>query len=126
RGLEDGVDAAAQTDFLTDLDTVDGVELDVVVGNQAFYLAGQVLLQLLVGPLAVQQEGAALLHILNDGVLGDVSGVVAGNEVCLVDIVGGFDLGFTKPQVGNGNAAGLLGVVSEVRLGVHVGVVADD
>ena len=32
-GLQNGVDAAAQTDLLADLDTVDGVELDVVLGD---------------------------------------------------------------------------------------------
>ena len=66
--------------FFTDLDTVDGVELDVVIRNQPFDAAGQVLFQLLVRPLAVQQEGAALLNIFHDGVLGDISGVMASDK----------------------------------------------
>ena len=52
---------------------------------------------------------------------------MTGNEVGLVDEVGGLWIGvLAETQVGNCNAAGLLGVVSEVSLRVHVGVVADD
>src|SRR5699024_2652182 len=52
--------------------------------------------------------------------------VVAGNEVRLVDIIRRLDRLVAKAQVRNGYAAGLLGVVLEVRLNILVGVVADD
>ena len=51
---------------------------------------------------------------------------MTGNKVCLVDQVGGFDRVMTETQVGHGNTAGLLGVIIEVSLCVHIGVIADD
>ena len=51
---------------------------------------------------------------------------MAGNEVCLVDVVRRLDGLVAETQVRDGDAAGLLGVVLEVRLDVLVGVVADD
>ena len=48
--LQDRVDTSAQTDLLTKLDTVDGVEVDVVLCNVALHLTGQVLLQALPYP----------------------------------------------------------------------------
>ena len=45
--LKNRIDPSAQSDLLTDLDTVDGIELDIVLCNVAFYLSGQMLLQLL-------------------------------------------------------------------------------
>ncbi len=87
RGLQNGVDAAAQADLLADLDTVDGVELDVVVGDDtSSSWPGSLLLQLLHIPGAVQQEDAALLQILDHVVLVHIGGVVAGHEVRLADI----------------------------------------
>ena len=41
RCLQNGIHTAAQTDFLTDLDSVDGVELDVVVCDVLLDLAGE-------------------------------------------------------------------------------------
>ena len=70
---------------------------------------------------------AAVLHVSDHGeALDDVGGHVAGHEVGLVDIVGGADGLVAEAQVADGHAAGLLGVVLEVRLHVLVGVVADD
>ena len=51
---------------------------------------------------------------------------MAGHEVGLVDQIGGFDRRLAEPQVRYGDAAGFLGVVGEIRLRVHVGMVADD
>ena len=125
-GLEHGVGAGAQAQLLADLKGVDGVEVDVIVSNELLHLAGQALVQLLGVPRAVQQEAAALFQILDHVVGLQVSGVGAGHEVRLGDVIGGLDGGVAKAQVGNGQAAGLLGVIVKVALGVHVGVVADD
>ena len=51
---------------------------------------------------------------------------MAGHEVGLVDQIGRFDRFLAEPQVRYGDAAGFLGVVGEIRLRVHVGVIADD
>ena len=51
---------------------------------------------------------------------------MAGDEVSLVDVVGRTDGLVAETQVGNGDAAGLLGVILEVSLNVLVSVIADD
>ena len=51
---------------------------------------------------------------------------MTSNEVCLIDKVGGLDRSFTETKMGNGDTAGLLRVIGEVALCVHIGVVADD
>ena len=77
-GLQDGVGALAQTDLNSLVDGVDGVQLDVVVGDVALGLSGHVVSQLFVAPLAVDHEHAAGLYVLNHLVaLNNVAGVVA-------------------------------------------------
>ena len=51
---------------------------------------------------------------------------MAGNEVGLVDIVGALYRAVAETKMGDGDTAGLLGVILEVSLNVFVGVVADD
>ena len=60
-GLQNGVGAAAQTQLTGDLDGVDGVEPGFLLRQGALHGSGQVLLQTLGVPRAVQQEHAALL-----------------------------------------------------------------
>ena len=99
----------AHADFTRLVDRVDGIELDVVLCNVLLDRVGQVMLQLLAVPLAVQQEDAARLDILNDLVaLEDVCGNVAGNEVCLGDVVRGLDRLIAEAQVRDSHAARLL------------------
>ena len=126
RGLHDHVDLVAQTDLNAEVRTVYGVEVNVVVCDVALEGCREVLLQLGVVPVAVEQEGAALLKAVDYIVLMYVGLVVARDVVRLGDEVRGLDLVLSETQVGDGNAAGLLGVVGEVSLRVHVGVVADD
>ena len=126
RGLHDHVDPVAQTDLDAQVGSVDGVELDVVLGDVLLHGSGQMLFERRVVPGAVQQERAALLQTGQNVVCVDVGFVVACDEVCLGDEVGGLDRVLAESQVGNGDAAGLLGVIGEVALRVHVGVVADD
>ena len=75
---------------------------------------------------AVEKEGSAGNEILNDVVLIHIGRIVAGNEVGLVHQIGGLDGRLTEAQMADGNTAGLLGVIGEVALCIHVGVVADD
>ena len=125
--LKDGVGALAHADAGSQVDSVQSVDLDVVGGDVALGLGRHVLLQIGVRPLAVDQEGAAGLDVADHGeALHNVGGVVAGHEVSLVDVVGAADGVIAEAQVADGHAAGLLGVVLEVRLNILVGVVADD
>ena len=59
-GLQNHVAAVAQTDRLRLLVGVDDVELDVVFGDVAEQIAGDLLLQFVLGPLAVEQESRAV------------------------------------------------------------------
>ena len=86
-----------------------GEKPDVVLGDVALGLGGHMVRQLFVRPLAVYQEGTARLDIADHGeALDDVRGVVASNEVGLVDVVRRTNGGITKAQVRNGYAARLL------------------
>ena len=125
-GLHDHVDAAAQTHFLGHGNGVNIEELQVLAGDGALHGSRQVLFHVFQRPVGVQHEGTAVLDAVQDVVLGDIGGLVAGDVVGLGDEVGRLDGALAEAQVGHGEAAGLLGVVSEVGLGVHVGVVADD
>ena len=125
--LQNGVGALAHTDLASEVDCVYHVKLDVVVCNVALGSSVKMMLKLCKIPLAVDEEHAAGLNVADDGeALGYVSGNMACNEVCLVDVVRALDLLVAEAQVADGDAAGLLGVVLEVSLNVLVGVVADD
>ena len=127
RRLEDGVGALAHTDLDRLVDRVDRVELDVVLRDIALRLSRHVVVELFIRPLAVDHEDTARLDVANHReALDNIGGVMAGNEVRLVDIVRRLDRLVAKTQVRNGYAAGLLGVVLEVRLNILVGMVADD
>ena len=127
RGLEDGVVALAHTDLDGQINGVDGIQLDVVLGDIALGRGVHVVVQLVEVPLAVDHIHAAGLDVLHHlEALGHIAGVVAGHEVSLVDIVGGTDGLVAEAQVADGDAAGLLGVVLEVRLNILVGMVTDD
>ncbi|MPM12584.1 hypothetical protein SDC9_58937 [bioreactor metagenome] len=126
-GLKDGVGALAHADLGRQVDGVDGVDLNVVLGDIALGGGVQLLGQLLVAPLAVDEEGAAGLHVPHDGeALGDIGRNVAGHKVGLVDIVGAANGLVAEAQVADGHAAGLLGVVLEVGLNIFIGVITDD
>ncbi len=126
RGLHGGVDAVAHAHGRGQGDGVDGVEAGLLLGQLALHGSGQLGLELLGAPGAVQQEHAANLQRGHHVVLGDIGRVVAGDEVGAVDQVGALDRGVAEAQVADGDAAGLLGVVAEVGLRVLIGVVADD
>ena len=88
RGLEDGVVALAHADLDGQVNGIDGVELDVVLGDIALGGGVHVVVQLVEVPLAVDHVDTAGLDILHHlEALGHVAGVVAGHEVSLVDIV---------------------------------------
>ena len=50
----------AQTDLLADLDSVDHIELDRMVGDKRFHLSGQMFLDAFHIPGTVQKERAAV------------------------------------------------------------------
>ena len=126
RRLQYGVDVAAQAHALRNLHRVHGEQADAVLRDVALHLAGQVGIKLFGRPAGVEQEGTPGLHFLHHVVLAHVALVVAGHEVRALHVVGAADGLLRKAQVGLGHAEGLLGVVLEVCLRVHVGAVAQD
>ena len=125
-GLQHHVGAIAQTQRLRLLVGVNDVELDIILGNVLQDIAGDVLLQLALRPLAVQQKAAVGLQLGDNVVLGQIRLVVAGDEVRVGDIVGRADGVLAEAQVALGDTEGLLGIVLKVRLTVHIGGLADN
>ena len=126
RGLHDHVEAAAEAEAFGNRYCVDRVELDLVLRDVALHGCRQVLRQLLVTPDRVEEERAAPLEAGEQVVLVDIGLLRAGDEVGLVDEVRARDWRLAEAQVRHRDAARLLGVIGEVRLCVHVRLVADD
>ena len=127
RGLKCRVGALAHADGCSDIDSIDGIELDIIPGNVALCLSVKMLAKFLRRPLAVDHEYAARLYVIDHLVsFGHIRRVVAGYEVSLVDVVWALDRMIAEAQVGDRHAACLLGVILEVSLYVLVGVVSDD
>ena len=126
-GLQNGVDSCRSHACLdTKLYAIDRIQVDLVIINELLNLAGKFLLEIFIGPVAVQQEAAAVNQLLNHVEHADVFLLVACNKVRLMNQVGGLNRLLTKTKVGHCYAAGLLGVIIEVCLCVHIRIVADD
>ena len=89
--LHDGVHALGRAEFGDDVKTVEGVELDVLLRDLVLHLCGELLVHLVGGPYAVEQEGAAVLEVGEHVVTEHIGLVVARHEVRLVDEVGRAD-----------------------------------
>ena len=127
RRLQNGVGSAAETELFRNGNRVDHIELRLFLGKRVFDLGGKVLFQLFhARPRSVQQESAAFFQIADHVVANDIRGVVAGNEVRRVDKVFALNGGLAEAQVRNGDAARFLGIVEEISLRVHIGMIADD
>ena len=98
----------------------------MLLGNGALHGSGKLSLHILDRPGRVEKEYAAVLETFENIVLGDIACVVACYEVSAVDEVGALDGGLAEAEVADGQTAGLLGVICEITLSEHVGVVADD
>ena len=126
RGLHDHVDAAAQTDGLRNLHRVNDIEINMLLRNVLFHGSRQFLVQFFRRPAAVQQEVAALFQAGHNIIFVNIGLIMNSHIVSVFNQVRFHDGLFAEPQMGYGNAAGFLGIVSEITLRIHVGVVADD
>ena len=124
--LEHGIGAVAEADLRCDVGSIDGVEVDLLLGKDPLGAVGQMFFETGHIPVGIQEEGAAFLDFGDDVKVLHVALLVAGNEVSHRDIVGGMDGLVAEAQVALGHAAGLLGVILKVGLGILVGIVADD
>src|SRR5699024_1444665 len=96
RRLENSIDTSAKSDLFTDLDTVDRVELDIVICNVSFNLSRKMFLKAFHIPRTVQKECSAVYKLLYHVVLVHIGRVVACYKVCLMDQVCRFDRQFTE------------------------------
>ena len=125
--LKNGVDTGRSHAGLdTDLNAVDHIEFNVVVCDECFYLSRQMLFQACFIPWAVQKEGSSVYQLFYHVIFVHIGRIMTCNKVCFVDQVGGFDRFLSETQVRHRYTAGLLGVIIEVSLSVHVCVVTDD
>ena len=126
-GLQDSVCFVTQTDFFTDFDSVDCVEVDIVISDIFFHVSGQVCIQFSSIPCAVQQECTAGFDFGYDVIFFHVGLVMTSNEVCVLCYqVAGTDRCVTETQVRSCDTTGFLCIVFEVSLCVFVCVVTDD
>ena len=126
RGLHDHVEATAEAELLGDFHSVDRVELDVVLRDVALHVGGQVLREILLAPDRVEQEFAAALETCEEIVLRHIRLLRTRDEVRVVNEIRRIDRRLAEAQMRHRDAARLLRVVGEIRLRIHVGLVADD
>lgn len=124
--LHDHVDTTAKADAFSNLNSINGVEVDLMFNKITFQLSWKFLIQFCIGPRAVQEERAAIFQASHDIVAMNIRRVMNSYIVSRVDKERHMDRSMTETQVGHGNTAGLLGVISEVALCVHIGLIADD
>lgn len=77
-------------------------------------------------PRRVQQEHAVFLDAFQQIISSDECRIVAGDEVSIYDEVFTLDELFTKTQMTAGDTTGFLGVILEISLCIHIGVIADN
>ena len=125
-GLHDRIDTAAHADFFCELNAIDVVELHMMLSNGILHFCREFLLHLFEGPRRVEQECSAVTDAFRNRITGNIGGVMASDKVRLVDQIRALDRLLAKAQMGYRKAAGLLGVIGEIALRIHVGMVADD
>ena len=125
-GLHDRVDPETQAELARDLQGVDVVDLDLLVDDRPLHVRGQVLEDVLGLPVGIDEEDPALADPLEDVQAADVGGFVQGDEIHGVEEILRLDGALAEAQVGDGDTAGLFGVVLEIALAEHVRVVGDD
>ena len=113
-------------DLVGDGERIDHPEVDLLVDQLPLDATRQVVPDLVRPVRGVEQERRPVPGGLEDLRLAEQPELVAGDEVGLLDEVGGADGLGPEAQVRHGDRARLLGVVHEVALGEQVGALADD
>ncbi len=124
--LHHGIDAVAELAFPGDPGGVDDVETRLFCTQGLLHLLRQSLPDLCRAIRAVEQEDTAELQPLRHLVQVDKLPLVAADKVRLIHQVSRLQRPLADPQVGDGEAARLLGVVDEVALGIELCVIAED
>ncbi|OPZ73615.1 MAG: hypothetical protein BWY80_00903 [Firmicutes bacterium ADurb.Bin456] len=119
-GLQDHVVAVTQPKFFRFINGVDGIKIDIIVGDIFPHGSRETFIQLLGAPDAVKEESAALLksgkHI--KGI--HVGLVAARHEIRVIYEVGGFNWLLAKAQVRNRKTTGFFGIVRKIGLRIEI------
>ena len=124
--LEDGVGTVTQTNLLSNLSSVDVVNLDVVLSEVTLYLVRDEVNQLLALEDSVQQEGTVLTKTTSYIIHVEVCLNVASYEVRSIYLISTVDRAVAETQVRAGETTRLLRVVREVCLAILVSIVTDN
>ncbi len=124
--LHDDVNAGAKAKFLTKLDGVDDVELQLLVDDLLLNFLRHFVPDLAMLEGRAKEEGAALLGFGDHVVFLQEGEVVTGDKVGVIDQVGSGDRLFPEAQVRSGDGTGLLGIIDKVGLGEVFGGLTDD
>ena len=125
-GLKNSINSCTHTCFFTQLNTVDCIEIDVILSKVSLNLTRKMLFKTFHIPDSIQKESTAWLDVGNHIVLVDIALVMTGNKVSLVNEICRLDRCLTETQVRNCYTAWFLWVVWEVSLSVQISMVADD
>ena len=125
-GLQDRIGMTAHMALDRQTGSVDDVEVCMLLSKTCEHAVRHLGSNLVCREGCVQKERAAFLQLTDHVELVAVAVQRAGDEVCLIDVVRRMDRGLAETQMRTGNAAGLLGVVLEISLGIQIRVVADD
>ena len=125
-GLQNAVGPVPQADGPGGGIGVDDIELRPAPGQKALDPVGEMRLQVRIGPIAVEEEGASLFQFVHNVILGDVALVVAGDKVRHGNIVGGENRRMSKAEMALRHPSGLLGVILKIGLDILVRVVSDN
>src|SRR5690554_52029 len=77
-------------------------------------------------PCAVQKECSIFFKSLGHVIFVHIGWIMTCNKVRILNEVWALDLVLTESQMGYCDTTGFLGVIREVSLSIHVGVVTDD
>ncbi len=124
--LHGGVDSSAETNFFSDLESIDVIEFDLAIDDGFLHVASEAGEGFFTAPIGVQEEYAVFLDAAEEVKSADESRVVTGNKVFLANQILAVDGLFAKAQVAARDSAALLAVILEISLSIHFGVVADD
>ena len=117
---------ARKTNLLSNLDTVDCVEVDVVLSNISLHWCREICVKFLRAPNTVKKECSARKKILHHIIFVNIWRIVAGNKICLVDKICWCNRWWAETKVRYRDTAGFLWIVEEITLSVHIGMVADN
>ncbi len=126
RRLHNHIDTRAEAELTGNLESVDEIQFRVKLREFPFHHRRQDRIQLLRFPRTVQKEDAAVFETAKQIVFVNVARAVARDVIGAADEVRPADGIGAEAQMGNRDAAGFLGIVSEISLRKHVRVIADD